>query len=405
VRRSLVIVCLLGTIGSSVHAGDLLPLRFLNPRASSVRRHPSTFPLKLVVGSGEDLVNFVPSMTAGKQDAGAGVSSGGHARIQDPDVFTDEPGDENLPPLTSVPQSPQGKAIPLNDTLRDEAESDADEEERIPTRRSSFGWIAGSQNNLGMFELNLEPLSRLRYDAFGSSQKDALVTSETLTLRADTTVGARWLNGPDTPDLPPYLFNILINVDTTYRVSDRFAINGLISPGWYTDFSNKGAEAFRLPWHVVSYTKANDDWQWVLGITDLAREDIRLLPVAGFIYAPGSGDVRWDLVFPKPRVAWRVSRQDEFKRGALTIKKHEGWLYLAGELGGGSWAISRSDRSYDVVTYRDYRLVAGWENRQGDGSASRIEVGWIFDRAVQYQSNVGNYNPPDSLMIRVSTDY
>jgi len=75
----------------------------------------------------------------------------------------------------------------------------------------------------------------------------------------------------------------------------------MISPGWFTDFSNKGHQAFRLPWHVVSYYNLNGDWHWVTGVTDLARDDIRILPVLGTVYAPVGGNVRLDLVFPKPR--------------------------------------------------------------------------------------------------------
>jgi hypothetical protein len=133
-----------------------------------------------------------------------------------------------------------------------------------------------------------------------------------------------------------------------------------------------------------------------MGVTDLARHDIHYLPVLGMTYAPVDGDVRWDLVFPRPKIARRIG----------TTSFGEGrWVTMGGEIGGGSWAISRENREFDVVTLRDYRLIAGIESRGVKGHTTRLEIGWIFDRAVRYDSGIGNYNPPDSLMIRVSADY
>lgn len=432
-RKCLVIVWLVSMIGSDVSGGDPalrrsesidLPAAFRSVRRLPIRpsRNPartgSTFDLRLVVSSKEDLVEFVPPIRVEQPTDRAGIQSQIEANAGDPQASIEIPSETGLPtladspeplppaptianepsvPLIEVPRPLKIKPIPLDEIFRDNGGTKDEKKPDFADRRSSLGWIAGNQNNLGITEFDSETLSRVRYQGFGDDNE--------CKFHLDDTFGARWLNGPNSPDLPPYLFNILINVGATIQISDRFAIDAVISPGWYTDFSNKGIEAFRLPWHFVTFTKANDDWQWVLGITDLSRRDIRLLPVAGFIYAPGSGDVQLDLVFPKPKAAWRAFRRDEYKHGNFKISKHEGWVYLAGELGGGSWAISRSDRAYDVVTYRDYRLIAGLESREKNGHASRIEVGWIFGRAVEYMSNNGNYNPPDSLMIRVSSDY
>ena len=398
--RFLLVVILLSATTAAVKAGDTIPrqpakfelssvfrsvrTRPIEPPFSAALRRSPTFGLKLTAAKGEDSIEFVPSTTANESRVEFGDESSGYTQIQDLDVFNHEPSASDLPPMTSSPKPLSTEAIPLDGAPREDGKTTS-EENRLPaTTRSSFAWIAGTQDKLGLFELDFQPLSRVRFDS-----------SRSLALQVDTTFGARWLQGPDTTDLPPYLFNILINIGMTHQVNDRLTIDAMISPGWYTDFSNKGVEAFRLPWHIVSYYKSNDDWRWVLGVTDLSRQDIRYLPVVGAIYAPGAGDVRWDLVFPKPRVAWRICRED----------KLEHWLYVGGELGGGSWAISRADRSYDIVTYRDLRLVVGLETQTGKGRASRLEVGWIFDRSVEYQSNVGNYTPPESLMIRVSADY
>lgn len=58
-----------------------------------------------------------------------------------------------------------------------------------------------------------------------------------------------------------------------------------------------------------------------------------------------------------------------------------------------------------MVTYRDYRLMCGLESKNERGRAVRIEGGWIFSRSIEYRSDIGNYNPPNSAMIRISADY
>ena len=207
-----------------------------------------------------------------------------------------------------------------------------------------------------MLELESEPLSRVVYSPDHTVPNIGIAS------------GARWLSGPNVTDLPPQLFNILINVGTVFQFNDRVKIDAMLSPGWYTDFSNKGVEAFRLPWHLVSFFQTDSNWQWVLGVTNLARDDIQYLPVLGMIYSSPESDFRLDLVFPRPRVAMKVSE----------TKRESQWVYVGGELGGGSWAISRADRAYDVVTYRDFRLMGGLESRTAAGHAVRIEGGWVF---------------------------
>lgn len=291
--------------------------------------------------------------------------------------------DEELENRASEPV-PRKRAVPLDGVLREEVPTDDEDDiEKLASTRTSFGWIAGTNDQLGMVEFESQPLSQ------------AVFNTEHQPVAVGSSFGARWLSGPDITDLPPQLFNILINVGTAFQYNDRVTVDAMISPGWFTDFSNKGVEAFRLPWHLISYFQTDSDWQWVLGVTDLARDDIRYLPVVGMVYSSPESIVRLDLVFPKPRVAMKVSQTPQETQ----------WLYLAGELGGGSWAISRADRAYDVVTYRDYRLMCGLESKGARGHAVRIEGGWVFSRSIEYRSDVGNYNPPDSAMVRISADY
>ena len=370
--------------GISSTPSTLVKRKSEDRRLAKPTRCPAAFELKTQVASGDHFVRFVDFA----QDDPSGV---GRASLDSefetvaPEVV-DEGTVEQVFPIRAPERAIElsHEAIPLDNAPRENAESSPREPKRFATGRTSFGWIAGTNDQLGMLELDYEPLARARFDA-----------TKPHTFSADASYGAKWLTGPNSTDLPPQLFNVLINLGTTHRINQRLIIDAMLSPGWYTDFSNKGIEAFRLPWHVVSYSQSFGMCQTVLGVTDLARDDIHLLPVAGLIFASPESDLRLDLVFPKPRIAWRCSRTDI----------EEGWWYLGGELGGGSYAISRADRAYDVVTYRDYRLTTGFETRRSKGHATRLEAGWIFNRFVSYRSDQGNYAPPDSIMIRISSDY
>lgn len=73
-------------------------------------------------------------------------------------------------------------------------------------------------------------------------------------------------------------------------------------------------------------------------------------------------------------------------------------MYPSGQLGGGTWDV---DDGIDLVaTYRDYRLVVGFDSADNDGSTSSIEFGYIFGRQLEVRSQPGDANFNDAFMIR-----
>lgn len=334
----------------------------------------STFRLRLVVDSSDPLVDVVESVEETTEDTEneAGVAT---LTLPDTEAATDEP---------IVPPKPLSDiAVPI-DGAAEKAEREPKKDETKPaTSHFSLGGLIGDRDKLGILELESRGLP-VKIDEHEKSTFDV-----------NFGYAIRWLNGPSVTDLPPQLYTLLIDVAWAFRVDEQWKFDALITPLWNTDFENKTSHAFRLPWHTIVSYQANTDWQWVMGITDLDRRDVRLLPVIGFRYTPPGGTVELDLVFPKPRLAWRPNHDEE----------HQCWFYVAGELGGGSWAINRADRSKDIVTLRDLRLLAGLEVRTKKRHAGRLEAGWVFDRAVDYQSGIGDYHPADTAIIRWSSDY
>ena len=98
----------------------------------------------------------------------------------------------------------------------------------------------------------------------------------------------------------------------------------------------------------------NDTTKLVLGAAYLDRPDVELIAIGGVIWTP-SDDVKFDLVFPHPKISQRIYWTGECGDDV------QDWAYIAGEFNGDAWAIRRSDGLDDQVVISDYRLVFGME--------------------------------------------
>ena len=355
---------------------SILQRRRSSPAAASTRK---TFSLHTTVDSSREVVQLVDD------DAGiAYVGTGSHA---EPEIAAED----LLPPLEPPPPVPGISAESLNGepVLIDGAAKEAEKAPKKEVKdqaneRESFAWIAGTGNQLGMLEWVDRDLAVYDY-----------TFSDRVTSRTDAGFTMLWLTGPDTTDLPPYLFSITIDIGLGGKLSENWAFDMVITPSWNTDFANKSYQLFRLPWQAVNTFTLSDELKLVLGVTDMDREDIRLIPVAGLIYKPLDGTKQFDLVFPRPKAAWRLTESGDDST----------WAYVAGELGGNSYSIQRPGAVHDIVTLRDFRLLFGWEQRGQKRHASRIEAGLVFGRAVEYASGIGDYHPGQTAIIRFSGDF
>ncbi len=161
--------------------------------------------------------------------------------------------------------------------------------------------------------------------------------------------------------------------------------------GAFSDFEGSARKGIRFPGHAVTCLRINPQWEALLGIEYLDRDDISLLPVAGVIIKP-SDYLRLEAVFPRPRAVVQIMNSDR-------------WLYLSGKLGGGTWAVERVDLTSDNATYRDLRLVLGVEYSKEDLHTSSLEIGYVFNRRLSYRSAVGDYSPSDRLVLQINAQY
>jgi hypothetical protein len=222
-------------------------------------------------------------------------------------------------------------------------------------------------------------------------------------------VGTQWLDGPAGLDIPPQLHEVYTEFRWLPKFGERFRADIAVEPSYNSDWSGSSVRAVRIIGHGAAIWDWTPTLQLVLGCAYLDRPDVELLPIAGVIWKPSDG-IEWRLVFPTPKIAYRVFFDDyTFPRGGKWSS--DSWLYLAGELGGadqggaGSFAIRHSDGTSDLMSYSDIRVFLGLENRTIVGIGSQIEIGYVFHRYIRLTSTDTNFDLGDTLMVRAAINY
>jgi hypothetical protein len=83
----------------------------------------------------------------------------------------------------------------------------------------------------------------------------------------------------------------------------------------------------------------------------------------------------------------------------------ERWVYVAGEFGGGKWAVRQSDGTFDRLDITDWRVFIGYERRIIGGLSRRAELGYVFSRKLEYQEVGDEIDLGDTLMVRGGLTY
>lgn len=184
-----------------------------------------------------------------------------------------------------------------------------------------------------------------------------------------------WLDGPRSLDVPARLqtFSMDIGIRTVFN-SQWSTIIGL-RPGYFNDL-NAQADGFRLGGlALVNYKMIPDVLTLTLGVVYLDRNDFNLIPAFGLTWIP-DGDTRYELTFPKMRVAKRI--------GHLPYML-EDWVYIAASLGGGTYAVQRTTGVDDELSFRDFRIAVGYERMLNGGTGYFFDVGYVFQRKLEYE--------------------
>jgi hypothetical protein len=295
----------------------------------------------------------------------------------DPSLQYAQPADETLPIYVESFEPPPQSSPPGRDGI---------------FQRIDFAgtWLAGSgPGELGMSDLELSALFGF---PFPVRESPLLVTPRFAIHYFDGPVSG----SPSSADLPPQVYDASLQFRHLRALHGPWAMDVAVQPGVYSDFEDAGSDSLRITGHGLAIYDWSPATKFVLGVAYLDREDVTVLPAGGIIWIPHDA-VRFELVAPRPRIAWRV---DSYAR------PHEmWWAYVAGEFGGGEWEVQRAAGDRDIATLRDYRAIFGLERQVTGGLSTRMEVGYVFGRDLEYRSGRGDFEPDDTILLRVGASY
>lgn len=233
-------------------------------------------------------------------------------------------------------------------------------------------WMPGNGNQFGMFSFGWD-----HYLEAGN--------------KTGVGVGAdfNFLSGPEQTDMPARTYDFSL----AFQARDRLGPFGYDVAGSVlaaSDFEGSARPGILFPSHAVGFLRVVPELDLVLGVDYLDRGDVKLLPVGGVIWTP-TPDMRFEVVFPRPRAVFQLTDRSA--------------CYLAGELGGGTWAIERPVIGSDLATYHDLRVSVGLEYLETNHQRSAIEIGYLFDRRIEYSSGIGNMHLDDAVLLSFVTWY
>ena len=295
----------------------------------------------------------------------------------------------------STNEDPVGKSsLKLSDAEEEDEEADdVFDPSKWVGRWNEFSmdWVLrNGSGGIGFFSLTGDTPS---WEFDPDSRKEGLET--------DFGMGFHFVDGPghSGSDLPPRLFDIFWNTRFKAETDYGFGIDANFKIGLFTDFEDSVRDGWRFPGRVLAYANlwtAEDTGRFVAGFEYLDLEQTEILPAGGIIFEPNP-DTKIDLYFPRPQIRFRVDQE----------ASGDQWLYFRGEYHGSAWAIERTAGKEDLVSLTEYRATVGLETIPNDKEESSqfLEVGFLFNRDLEYRSGVGNFQPDDTVVIRLGSRY
>lgn len=195
---------------------------------------------------------------------------------------------------------------------------------------------------------------------------------------------------PDFAELPPNVYDGYLDFSWRPQLTPWLGANLGVRPGVFTDWNTFTNHSFRIPSRGLGVVTVTPNLQVIAGVVYLDRVDVKILPAGGIVWTPNP-DRRWEILFPNPKLASRLSN----------IGNSEVWWYVAGEYGGGSWTFDRSTGDSDQFDYNDLRVILGLETVGGPRLRMFAEVAYLFEREIVYRNGPPDeYQLSDSFMFR-----
>ncbi len=198
----------------------------------------------------------------------------------------------------------------------------------------------------------------------------------------------------DGPALPSSLYDAYVEIGWRPHPAEWLFTDLAVTPGVYSDFKEGRSEKLQLRGRGLAIVAFSSQLQVVAGALYVNRNKTKVLPAGGVIWNPDD-DTKLNFVFPQPKLARRLGAWHDI----------QWWGYLSGEFGGGRLSVEQSDGSVAFIDYSDIRVILGAEWIVPQGVKGQLEVGFVFDRRVNFTSDTPDFKPGSTLMLRAGFDF
>jgi hypothetical protein len=210
--------------------------------------------------------------------------------------------------------------------------------------------------------------------------------------------GYHLLDGPDTPDVPSNVQDVALDLENIRPFDEHWIGIFDVTLGEFADDHSFGtSDAFRVTGSATAIYVFSPELKGVLGLAYVNRAQETFLPIVGVDYKP-SDDAEYQLVFPSTKLSWRLP-------SSPIPGQDEHWFYLAGDFGGGVWAVERTSGATDKLDITDWRISLGLEHKVIGGLSERAEIGFVFHRRLEYFSDHDQVSLGDTLLARIGLTY
>ncbi|MFO0425747.1 MAG: hypothetical protein ACK526_04195 [Planctomyces sp.] len=262
-------------------------------------------------------------------------------------------------------------------------------------RQSFFQGASVSMGTVGTGDNDTLSVRHFQVSATGAIP---LGGSETITdnmLMVTPGFRADYIDAPPLTDIPNELFEPSLTFFWRRVINDRLSSSLIVTPSIRSDFTT-GDDAFRIFGLALLTWETIPDELWMsAGGVYLDRADLSALPAVGLTWKP-TPVWKIDVQFPQPKISYRLE-----KNGG----ESESWLYLGGGFGGNTWAVTRASGASDQLTLSELRMVVGYEKLIAGNRGGFAEMGWAFDRQMEYLNVPGEQAFDDALVARVGISF
>ncbi|WP_145416825.1 DUF6268 family outer membrane beta-barrel protein [Planctomycetes bacterium K23_9] len=204
-----------------------------------------------------------------------------------------------------------------------------------------------------------------------------------------------WIDADAGIDVPDELYQFEIQFFYRRPISKRLSAMAIVSPSIRSDLTTSD-NAFRV------FALGLLNWECIPGrltlsggVVYLGRADLPVVPAIGVLWKPDP-DTKVDLRFPVATISRRIAKD---------IGRSEVWTYLAGGLGGNTWAVTRANSRADELSLRDFRLTAGIEKVVDGGGGWFAETGYAFGRRIEFERDDTELKLDDAVVLQAGWRY